>query len=107
MLLRGHIHWALLDKRRPALIVSTNYRNERASDVIAIPISTTFTPSGYHVPLQRGEAGLRSRSVALCEQIITIDRERIEPTALGGPVSRERMREVEAAILRAIGIAVE
>jgi mRNA-degrading endonuclease toxin of MazEF toxin-antitoxin module len=30
-----------MDKRRPVLVISPDYRNERASDVIVVPATTT------------------------------------------------------------------
>jgi hypothetical protein len=44
--------------------------------------------------------------VARCEAITTIPKRLIDPTPLGGPLSADRLREMAAAVLRAIGIAV-
>jgi mRNA-degrading endonuclease toxin of MazEF toxin-antitoxin module len=68
LLKRGQLYWARLDKRRPVLVISPDYRNERASDVIVIPGSTIVRDAPTHVVLRRGEGGLRARTVLKCEQ---------------------------------------
>ena len=37
MLRRGYLYWVSLDKRRPALLLSPDVRNDEARDVIVIP----------------------------------------------------------------------
>jgi mRNA interferase MazF len=102
---RGHLHWVSLDKRRPALVVSPDYRNDLAHDVIIIPCSTRLRPAPTHVPLRRGEGGLAEPSVLKCEQITTLDKAEVhEP--LGKPLPASVLRAVERAILRAIGVPV-
>ena len=106
MLARGTIHFANMDKRRPALILSPDARNEFGSDVIVVPISTRLRGGPWHVRLGRGEGGLRTASIALCEQVTTLKRNDVEPASLGGMVSPARMHEIERAVMRAIGIAI-
>jgi mRNA-degrading endonuclease toxin of MazEF toxin-antitoxin module len=53
-----------------------------------------------------GEGGLAHPSVAKCERITTLRRDRLLPRALGGTLSAVRMTEIEKAILRAIGVPV-
>jgi mRNA-degrading endonuclease toxin of MazEF toxin-antitoxin module len=36
MLRRGYLYWVSLDKRRPALLLSPDVRNDKARDVIVI-----------------------------------------------------------------------
>jgi mRNA-degrading endonuclease toxin of MazEF toxin-antitoxin module len=106
ILRRGYLYWAILDKRRPALVVSPGYRNARASDVIVVPCSTTLRDAPTHVRLSRREAGAPRACVLKCEQITTLHRDDVDARMLGSPVSPARMAEVERAILRAIGIAI-
>lgn len=103
---RGHVYWATLDKRRPVLIVSPNYRNERASDVIIVPSTTILLDAPTHVRLRRGEGGIRVASVLKCEQVTTLHRSWLDDSPLGPALSASRMAEVERAVLRAIGIPV-
>jgi mRNA-degrading endonuclease toxin of MazEF toxin-antitoxin module len=100
------LHWAFLDKRRPVLIVSPDYRNEHASDVIVVPSSTRLREAPTHVRLARAEGGVRAMSVLKCEQITTLHKADIEPGPIGAALGRSRMSEVERAILRAIGVPV-
>ncbi|HMF39192.1 MAG TPA: type II toxin-antitoxin system PemK/MazF family toxin [Polyangia bacterium] len=103
---RGHVYWAQLEKRRPALVVSVDARNERANDVLVIPCSTTMREAPTHVRLRRGEGGLPQDFVLKCEQITTLKNYQVDAVPLGMPIRPARMREVERAVLRAIGIPI-
>jgi mRNA-degrading endonuclease toxin of MazEF toxin-antitoxin module len=108
---RSHFYWVRIPdeprgKRRPALVVSPDSRNRLASDVIVVPISTVLREAPTHVRLRTGEGGLAHPSVAKCEQITTLRRDRLLPRALGGTLSAARMTEIEKAILRAIGVPI-
>ena len=104
---RGNLYWARLDKRRPVLVLSINARNERAGDLIVVPCSTTLREAPTHVRLGRGEGGVPQTCMLKCEQITTLP--------AGGPGRRAardrrsaaaRLREIELAVMRAIGIPV-
>jgi mRNA interferase MazF len=103
---RGRLHWALLDKRRPVLVLSPDYRNERASDVIVIPCSTRLREAPTHVRLARGQGGIAVPSVLKCEQITTLPKDVLDPRPLGAPLSDALLAAVEQAVLRAIGVPV-
>lgn len=108
---RGQLYWVKIPdeprgKRRPALVVSPDSRNRLASDVIVVPISTVLREAPTHVRLRAGEGGLAHASVVKCEQITTLQRDRLSSRALGGTLSPMRMTEIEKAILRAIGVPV-
>jgi mRNA-degrading endonuclease toxin of MazEF toxin-antitoxin module len=103
---RGFVYWARMDKRRPVLVLSPDYRNERASDVIIVPGSTVVREAPTHVVLRRGEGGVRARTVLKCEQVTTLPIEALAAEPLGGRLSAERVSAVERGVLRAIGIAV-
>jgi mRNA-degrading endonuclease toxin of MazEF toxin-antitoxin module len=95
-----------MDKRRPVLVLSPDYRNERANDVIVIPCSSVIREAPTHVALRAGEAGVRARAVLKCEQVTTLPIEALSARPLGGRLSAERVSAVERGVLRAIGIAV-
>ena len=103
---RGHLYWVNLDKRRPALVLSPDYRNERANDVIVIPCSTRLRPAPTHVMLRRGQGGLADDSVLKCEQITTLSKADVREGSLGKPLPPTVLRAVERAVLRAIGVLV-
>ena len=91
-----------MDKRRPVVILSPDRRNEAASDVIVVPCFSSGRRIRWHVNLQRGEGGLPGASVAKCEQITTVPREFIEREI--GMLPEQRIREIERALLSALGI---
>ena len=103
---RGRVYWARLDKRRPVLVLSPDYRNERASDVIVVPCSTVIRSAPTHVLLRRREGGVPNASMLKCEQLTTLPRSDLELEPLGASLSARRMAEVERAVLRAIGIPI-
>ncbi len=108
---RAHIYWVKVPdepggKRRPALVVSPDVRNRLANDVIVVPISSVLREAPTHVRLHSREGGLARPSVAKCEQITTLRRDRLLPRPLSGALSTARMVEVEKAILRAIGVPI-
>lgn len=60
----------------------------------------------WHVLLKKGEGGLPADSVAKCEQIMTLTREQLSDEPLGDPLSAPRMRQIERAMMMALGILV-
>lgn len=104
---RGFVYWAGLDKRRPVLVLSPDYRNEHARDVIVVPCSTRLRFAPAHVALRKGEGGVPHPSVLHCEQVSTVPRDLLEPAPLGAPLTSARMDEVVRAVLRAIGVPIE
>ena len=109
MIQRQWVYWALMpeEKRRPVLVLSPNIRNERANDVIVVPLSTVMRAGPWHVRLKKGEGGLSKPSVVKCEHITTLPKVFISPEPIGGPLTTRRMADVERAVLRAIGVPIE
>jgi mRNA-degrading endonuclease toxin of MazEF toxin-antitoxin module len=101
---RGFLYWAHVDKRRPVLVMSTDARNERARDLIVVPCSTTLREAPTHVRLGRGEGGVLQVCMLKCEQITTLLKESLDSVPLGSSLSGPRLREIERAVARAIGI---
>lgn len=102
---RGDVVWAALDKRRPAIVVSTDRRNDLATDVVLVPCSRSGRLREWHVALRRGEAGLPKDCFAKCEQVTTLPKSQIEAGEIGR-ISDARLVEVERGILSALGILV-
>jgi mRNA-degrading endonuclease toxin of MazEF toxin-antitoxin module len=103
---RGVLYYARLDKRRPVLVISPNVRNTGASDVLVIPCSTILSTAPTHVRLRKGEGGVAATSVLKCEQLTNLHKSFLDPSSLGGTLAEPRLREIERAILRAIGVPV-
>lgn len=91
-------------KNCPALVVSLDIRNKLANDIIVIPLSTTLRPAPTHVLLQEGEGGLSKASMVKCEQVTTIDKSLLIRGPFAGKISDEKMKEIEKAIMIAIGV---
>lgn len=64
---------------RPAIIVQTDRANKVSPHTIIVPLTTKVREKRLpsHVFLPNGTGGLKEDSVALCEQIRVIDKQRI------------------------------
>lgn len=91
-------------KNRPALIVSLDVRNRLASDIIVVPLSTNLRPAPTHVLLRENEGGISRASMAKCEQVTTIDKSLLIRGPFAGRITPDKMKQIEEAILTAIGI---
>lgn len=93
-------------KRRPALIVSLNARNQFSNSVLAVPLTTNLRPAPTHVLLPKGQGGLPAPSMARCENVSYVLRSRLHRGPFGEGISPALLQEVEKALMRAFGIAV-
>jgi mRNA interferase MazF len=91
-------------KRRPALVISVNPRNELSNSVLVVPLTTNLKPSPTHVMLPAGQGGLRHASMARCENLGYLRNDRLNRAAFSGAVSAVLLREIEVAISRALGM---
>jgi mRNA interferase MazF len=92
-------------KQRPALIVSVDARNELANSVLGVPITTNLRASPTHVLLPAGQGGLSHASMARCENVSYLHKSRLARGPLKGRISDSLLRDVERALMRAIGVA--
>lgn len=103
---RGDVYMAGLDPvigseqggYRPVVIIQNNTGNLHAPTVVAVPVtSSTGKPAlPTHAPLPAGEGGLWLDSIALCEQVRTLEKARL--TRRLGAVSLEALRAIERAL---------
>lgn len=91
-------------KNRPALVVSLDIRNKLANDILVVPLSTNLRSSPTHVLLLEGDGGLLKKSMAKCEQVTTLEKSLLFKGPFAGKVSDEKMKEIERAIMIAIGV---
>jgi mRNA interferase MazF len=91
-------------KLRPALVVSPDVRNQLASSVLAVPITTNLRPAPTHVLLPAGQGGLAHDSVARCENVSFLLKSRLARGPLGGTISAALMPDVERGLLRSFGV---
>jgi mRNA-degrading endonuclease toxin of MazEF toxin-antitoxin module len=61
----------------------------------------------WHAQLGRGAGGLSEPSVAKCEQITTLPKDRLSPTPMGGPLSREPLARIRESLLRALDFGIQ
>jgi len=103
---RGDVYMAGLDPvigseqggTRPVVIIQNNTGNLHAPTVIAVPVtsSTGKPPLPTHALLPAGEGGLWRDSIALCEQVRTLEKARL--TRRLGAVSADALRGIEKAL---------
>lgn len=103
---RGDVYMAGLDPVigseqggwRPVVIVQNNRGNLHAPTVIAVPLTgSTGKPAlPTHVHLPAGEAGLWRHSIALCEQVRTIEKSRLGRYL--GALDGTRLDEINRAL---------
>lgn len=114
---RGDICWANLAPRsgseqtgqRPVIVLSHNAFNQTPNwrSIIVIPVSTSSTQARCGptvVPLPAGTAGLPSDSVAVCHQITTLDRSKLEEPF--GIIPAQFLQQIEKALLTAVAIGL-
>lgn len=113
-MLRGELYQASLDPiigseqggSRPVLIVSRNALNANAPIVIVVPLTRRDNKRRLyptHVEIRAGEGGLSKDSVALCEQIRVISKERL--TKRIGQLSAQTMSRVDSTLVIALDLS--
>jgi len=107
---RGDIYYAYLNpvvgseqgSCRPVLIVQNDVGNEHSPTVIAVPLTRKIEKNlPTHVLIPRS-CGLEEDSLALAEQIRTIDRSRLSNYI--GHISREIQPAIDKALAVCIGL---
>ncbi len=110
---RGQLHWVQWEPgrgseqqgRRPALIVQADPMNQSRNytNTIVVAISTSLRNVPTHVVVEPSETnGLPQQSSVLCEQLLTISRERLD--GLIGEIEAGALRQVDRALRRALGL---
>ena len=103
---RGDVYMAGLDPvigseqggYRPVVIIQNDTGNQHAPTVIAVPVTSSGgkPPLPTHALLPLGEGGLWRDSIALCEQVRTLEKSRLGRRL--GAVSASAMRGIERAL---------
>lgn len=110
---RGDIFYADLGEARgsvqsgvrPVLIVQNDAGNHYSKTTIVVVLTTKVKKMGMptHILLPPQDSGLRRMSVALCEQLLTIDKSCLDPERTGW-VSAETMDKIDTALLISVGL---
>lgn len=95
---------AEIKKTRPALILQNDIANEHSPITIVAAITSKFDEKLYptEVLISQGEGGLEQESVALLNQIRSVDRRRLIKRL--GMLRDETMRDIENALKVSIGL---
>ena len=88
---------------RPLLIIQTDIGNRYSPTTVVVPITSknkkkTYQPT--HVPISC--AGLSANSMALLEQVRTLDKSRLKSRV--AELDSETMKRIEDALLISVGI---
>ena len=112
---RGEVWWANLvprsgaeqTGRRPVIVLSHDAFNETPGwrSIIVVPVSTSPSQARRGptvVALSSGTAGLTQDSSAICHQVTTLDRAKLEERL--GALPADTLDRVEKALLAAVDI---
>jgi mRNA interferase MazF len=104
---RGEVYLVALPnqaKARPAIILTEDWLSRYALDVSVVPVtSVAHANFPTRVELQPGEGGLKSRSWAKCDQVMTVPKSLLASTPFGR-VQGSRMQAIAAAVRLALGL---
>lgn len=98
----SHVTWG----DRPVIVVSNNAANAESPVVTVVPITSrstklAFGETGTHVEISR-ELGLTRNSIAMAEQITTVDRDNL--TRWLGAIDAETQQRLDEAIRKHLHI---
>ena len=92
-------------KKRPVAVVSIDSRNELSRTVLIVPFTSDLrggeTPTRVLIPA--GEGGLESDSLAVCEQILAVQKTFLEQGPYG-QISAVSLARIQRAVQVSIGI---
>lgn len=108
---RGQVYFTDLGERigseqsgmRPVIIVQNDIGNRNSPTVIVVPITSQIKKEEMptHISLKRG-FGLDEDSIALCEHVDTIDKQRLLDYV--GHVSTFELRHIDRALAISVGL---
>lgn len=90
-------------KVRPVVVMSPDYRNELAHDVLVIPLTTNLRAMPTHVQLPAGAGGLKEPSMAKAEQITALPKDFLARGPLGPRLSTGLVKQLREAVWKAMG----
>lgn len=109
---RGEVYWADLGKRRgseqegrrPVLIIQNNLGNKYSPTTIVATLTGELEKKTerLHVRVSPITSGLPREGMVLAEQLVTIDKTRLEEKI--GRLSDDEMRKVDMALHRSLAL---
>ena len=87
-----------IKKTRPCLVMQSDLINETLRTTMVAPITSTVKENWpFAIVLEKGEGGLKNKSMAIFNQIKTTDISRFAKRL--GKISSEKMKQAENALL--------
>jgi mRNA interferase MazF len=102
---RGEVWWASLAKRRPVVVVQSNFFNEsRINSVVVASITSNLRLADMpgNVRISNRDSGLSKPSVVNVSQLLTIRRERLTQCVKALP--SQVMQRVDEGVKLALGL---
>lgn len=107
---RGELYYADLNPvvgseqggERPVLIIQNNIGNKHSPTAVVVAITSKLCKSNLPTHVKLNFSKLPKNSMALLEQIRTIDKRRISMYI--GKLSQEEMEMIESALLLSVGM---
>jgi len=92
-------------KKRPAVVVSLNVRNEFSRTVLVVPFSshTAGEISPTRILIAEGEGGLTKNSVAFCDHVTAVRKIYLEQGPYG-VITPSSLQKIQQGILVSIGL---
>jgi mRNA interferase MazF len=99
---RGEVCLFILDKERPALVISSDALNIHSPDVCVVPISTVeHRAFSLRPKIKAGDGGLRRDSWIKCDRATTVEKASAVYPPLGR-MSEQSLTRVGEAVKRAL-----
>jgi len=92
-------------KKRPAVVVSINTRNQFSSTVLIVPFTSDLTggETPTRILVSAGEGGLEASSLATCDNILAVRKTYLKHGPYG-EISPESLQRIQRGIQVAIGV---
>ena len=92
-------------RSRPCVVVQNDVGNRFSTTTIVVPLTDAAhikVPSPIYVLIRKGDGGTTKDSIALCDQIRTVDQRRFRSVC--GALASETMTKLDAALLISLGL---
>jgi mRNA interferase MazF len=102
---RGEIWWASLAKRRPVVVIQSNFFNESKLNSIVVAAITSnlrLTDMPGNVRLSSRDSGLSKPSIVNVTQVLTIHRDRLTECVKALPA--EVMNRIDEGVKLVLGL---
>jgi mRNA interferase MazF len=93
-----------IQKKRPCVVVSSNTLNALSGLAVVCPITDGAGKKSdiIHIALPRGEGGATKDSIVLCDQVKSVDEERL--VAKRGNLNAETMHKIDQGLREVLSL---